>query len=225
MAAAETRRKVLPAFDENATSPHKVYDAKQIAGDTVWGAVSRVTDACTKKEGNWRDNLTGRGYWFGSIKTLFQAINLEDRSASYQIKTGVLLNALMKFHQNCKKNYYWGTTEELAKKFAISKEMAPRFLELFATPTDERGREGFSFTKQLKDKRIVHLLILYLLAHGRNMKVPAIDVFCEDLQIELNVAGALLREAGCEVKKGKSGMSVSLKTPLTFPPPKRGKRN
>jgi hypothetical protein len=214
----------LPPFDETAQQPHKVFSARDIAEDDLWGNVSRVTDAVTKKEGDWRENLTGRGFWFKSIKKLLNGIHLDDRSAPTQIKTAILLNGMMKFHQNANKSFFYGTAEELAKKFAISNDMAPRFLELFAVETNDRGKDGYSITKPLKDKRMVHLLILYLLAHGRDMKAPSIDMFCDDLHLEVSTAGMLLREAGCSVNKTKAGTSVSLKAPINFPPPRRGKR-
>ena len=224
-ALAAARRAFLPPFDETAQEPHKVFSARAIAEDDLWGNVSRVTDAVTKKEGDWRDNLTGRGFWFKSIKKLLNGIHLEDnRSASTQIKTAILLNGMMKFHQNATKSFFYGTPEELAKKFAISNDMAPRFLELFAVESNDRGKDGYSITKPLKDKRLIHLLILYLLAHGRDMKTSSIDMFCDDLQLEVSTASMLLREAACNVNKTKGGTSVSLKAPINFPPPRRGKR-
>eukprot|EP00567_Pseudictyota_dubia_P005829 CAMPEP_0197451764 /NCGR_PEP_ID=MMETSP1175-20131217/30050_1 /TAXON_ID=1003142 /ORGANISM="Triceratium dubium, Strain CCMP147" /LENGTH=43 /DNA_ID= /DNA_START= /DNA_END= /DNA_ORIENTATION= len=36
------------------------------------------------------------------------------------------------------------------------------------------GGPNFVTTKALRDKRLVHMLLLYLMAHGRKMKVPAI---------------------------------------------------
>jgi len=224
VALKQARLKFLPQFDENAEKPHDVYSSRAIAGEAVWSNISNIVTACTKQEGDWRDHLTGRGFWFGSVKKLLNTINMEDRKAPHQIKSAVLLNQLMKFHQNANKNFFYGTPEELAKKFAISNDLAPRFLELFATPSNDRGKDGYSITRPLKDKRLIHILIVYLIAHGREMMVGSIDAFCEDLQCEVSTASMLLREAGCAVKKSKAGTSVSLKTPLAFPPPRRGKR-
>lgn len=224
IALNEARRRFLPPYDETAESPHKVYDAMVIAGDHVWGSVSRVTDACTKKGGDWRENLTGRGYWHKSIKILLNSITAEKKSASYQIKTTVMLNSMIKFHSGCNKRFYDGTAEDLAKKFGVSNDLSPRFLELFAVPTNDGGKAGFAMSKQHKDKRLVHMLILYVLAHGRSMKVASIDAFCEDLQMETPDAAKLLREAGFHAKKTRSGTSVFLTCPVEFPGPRRGKR-
>lgn len=224
IALNEARRRFLPPYDETAESPHKVYDAMVIAGDHVWGSVSRVTDACTKKGGDWRENLTGRGYWHKSIKILLNSITAEKKSASYQIKTTVMLNSMIKFHSACNKRFYDGTAEDLAKKFGVSNDLSPRFLELFAVPTNDGGKAGFAMSKQHKDKRLVHMLILYVLAHGRSMKVASIDAFCEDLQMETPDAAKLLREAGFHAKKTRSGTSVFLTCPVEFPGPRRGKR-
>jgi hypothetical protein len=66
---------------------------------------------------------------------------------------------------------------------------------------------------------------MYLLAHGKEMKCGSIDQLCTDMKVETKDAILLFREAGCKCVKNKSGIvSVSLSVPLTFPPPKRGKK-
>jgi hypothetical protein len=118
-----------------------------------------------------------------------------------------------------------GTPEELTKYLGLPQAVAARFLELFCVSTFDRGRAGYATTKNLKDRRVVFTLVMYLLAHGKEMKVGSIDKLCLDMSIETKEAMSLYREAGCKCVKGKSGMvSVSLAVPLVFPNPKRGKK-
>jgi hypothetical protein len=118
-----------------------------------------------------------------------------------------------------------GSSGDMVKHLKIPADICNRFLELFSSPTQYQGSSGYAFTKQLKDKRVIYILILYLLAHGKDMKLPSINKLCEDIKLELREAMNFVREAGCKCAKDKNGsLSVSLTVPLEFPPPKRGKK-
>lgn len=223
LAHAEARRKFLPAFDVDAKEPHLVYDARDIAGDDAWGQVSRVTDACLAQD-NLFEALTGRGHWYESVQSVLKAVATNSPSAKYQIKCAILLNHMIHF-QRRSRNITRGSVEEIAQFMKLPLEITTRFLELFTTPiTDDRGQEGYASSKQNKDMCLVHILLLYLMAHGRSMKTGNLKPITDDVKIELGEAANLLREAGCTVKSaGNNVMSAALTVPLTFPPPKRGR--
>ena len=64
--------------------------------------------------------------------------------------------------------------KRLAKLAGLPVEVCDAFVALYATPSSDRGKEGYAITKQLKDKRVLHTLIVYLLAsRGREMKAAA----------------------------------------------------
>ena len=77
------------------------------------------------------------------------------------------------------------------------------------------------------DKLCVWCLILYVIAasNGKDMAVSSINQLCKDMKLDDKKAALFLREAGFVVKKnGVGDLGVSLSVPLTFPPPKRGKK-
>jgi hypothetical protein len=226
LAYAEARRKFLPPFDADAKEPHLVYDPRDIAGDQAWGQVSRVTDACLLKEGSLVLALTSRGQWFESVQTVLKSIAPEAVNAKKQIKCAILLNHLIHFYRRTgSKRTLRGTAEEVAQFLKFPIEIATRFLDLFTTSTtDDRGQEGHACSKQTRDKCLVHIFLLYLMAHGSEMKASNILPLAKDVKIEPAEAATLLREAGCTVKsRGADVVSAALTVPLTFPPPKRGR--
>ena len=213
----------------SADAPYKVYDSQEIAGDEAWDQISRELDACLKKASEkqgWKSALMDRSKWSESTAALINGIHdVDKKGMKYRIKTLVFLNHLINFHNKCIKTFVKGTAAELAKFIKMPPDICNRFLELFAAPTQDQGSSGFAFTKQLKDKRVVHILILYLLAHGRDMKVASVNKLCDDIKLEIRDAITLGREAGCKCIKDKSGiLSISLSVPLEFPAPKRGKK-
>ena len=96
-----------------------------------------------------------------------------------------------------------GSNEEVAKYLGLPREVSDRFLLLFYTPSFDHGRSGFATSKQLKDRCVVYTLVMYLLAHGKKMKVGSIEKLCEDMMIETKEAMSLYREAGCIIKLGR----------------------
>ena len=118
----------------------------------------------------------------------------------------LLVHFLVRFHNKASKKFIDGTHEEMAKYFSLPREISDRFLGFFCVPTHDKGRAGFATTKQLKDKRVVYTLVMYLMAHGREMKVGSIEQICEDMKLEVKEAMNLYREAGCTCVKNKAGM-------------------
>lgn len=210
----EARNTLLPPFNQNAKDPHMVYQAQDISGDDAWGRLSRVADACMHK-GKVIDAVTERGEWHEIVKTLLNGIPLDSPNAKYQIKTCMLLNALLSFHLN-RRNFMRGSAEQVAKDLRISPEICDRFLDLFTSPL-EAG--GFGTSKHEKAKCLMFILILYVVAQGRSMKVGTIKPIAETCKVEVGQAVTSLREAGFTVQS--DGMGAALKVPLTFPGPKK----
>jgi len=91
-----------------------------------------------------------------------------------------------------------------------------RLLSQFAQRNEENG--GYLFTKQLKDKLVVHMLILFMVAcGGKEVKCATFGTLLRNLKMETKVAGDFLRMAGVNVKKASDGgVAAELKVPLTF---------
>lgn len=246
MAIEESRLQLLPQFDKDAILPGLVYDAQSIAGEDAWSQISRVVDACigkghddwakalmhgprlanTQKDNNANNSANVRHQWPASLVQLIDLLkdekNAHDKKVKHRIKIILLLRHVMKLHAYANQRYYLkGTAEELAKFLVIPKEVSIQLLTIFATPMEHSmsGEAGFAFTKQLKDKRTAHALLLYMMAHGDSMMVASTKVFLSDLELNLSHATKLLTEAGCTVKKHSDGndISVALKVPLQFP--------
>lgn len=216
----------MPPFDEEASSPYRVYDSQEVAGEDAWGQISRIVDACLHKE-DWKEAMQGNYGWPESTRKLLDSIGnpQQKKGTKYQIKTICLVNYLIKFNNKASKKFMDGTPEELTKFLGLPKCISDRFLELFCAASYDRGRAGYATTKQLKDKRVIYTLVMYLLAHGKEMKAGSIEQLCLDMKLETRDAVSFYREAGCKCVKGKSGhTSISLSVPLVFPNPKRGKK-
>eukprot|EP00979_Chaetoceros_neogracilis_P018534 scaffold10766_cov554-Chaetoceros_neogracile.AAC.2 len=223
-AFAEARRAFLPPFDETATKPYRVYDSQEVAGEEAWAQISRVVDACINQD-DWKEALQKWPWPESTAKLLDLVSDPSRKGAKYQLKTICLVNHLVKFHNRASKKFMDGSAEEMVKYLGLPKAIADRFLELFCVASYDRGRAGYATTKQLKDRRVIYTLVMYLLAHGKEMKAGSVDKLCLDMSMETKDAINLYREAGCKCVRGKSGMvSVSLVVPLVFPNPKRGKK-
>lgn len=225
-AYAEARRSFLPPFDESAKTAFRVYDSEEVAGEEAWSQLSGIVTACLHKGDEWKEAIQRKWPWPKATKDLLDLImDTKKKGAKYQIKTIVLVNYLLKFHNRASKTFISGSQEELAKYLGLPREVSNRFLALFCTPTNSRGKAGYAVSKTLKDRRVVYTLIMYLLAHGKEMKVGSIQSLCEDLRIEVKDAINLYRQAGCICAKNKAGMvSVKLTVPLEFPPPRNSKK-
>ena len=225
-ALAEARKNFLPPFNADATAPHKVYDPKTIAGEALWDRISRDVTACTAENADdWRELILIKGTsngkkWPQPLRELLDSTHLDQKGAKTQLKTLMLLKHLFNFHSIVRgKEGLRGAPEELAKDFDVPEELMSMAVESFTAPVTDSQVEKFSMTKQLIDKRLIHILLLYMMASGSEMKVASINKMCIILPLDFSEASKLLREAGCVVKKSSAtGMlSVSLSVPLTFP--------
>lgn len=235
-AQEQARKKMLPPYDLNADSPAKVYDAQKIAGDAAWSKASRIVDRVLEKksegiESDWIDALLGtKGNRPESIVMLLKSIDMSKKSASYRIKVAFFLFLSLKFQYKIQRNnrgIIEGTSlDDCISGLHIPHEVGVRLLELF-TSEAIGGKEhtGYIVSKQQRHKLNSHLLILYVIANGKKMKVPSINQLCKDMKLDAKEATLVLRAAGFVVKKNGTGdVGASLTVPLTFPAPMRGKR-
>ena len=226
MAYAEARRKFLPPFDVDAKEPSRVYDARDIAGDAAWGQVCRVTDACYIKEGSLALALTSRGEWYDSVIDVVKRIKRDSPNAKHEVRCAILLNHMIHFLDRSNKRTLRGTTEEIAKVLKLPIEITARFLDLFTTKpiADDQGQDFFACSKQTRDKCRVYAAIIYLMAHGLDMKADNILPLAKDIKLEPSEAATIFRAAGCTVvSKGSDVVTAELTVPLTFPAPRRGR--
>ncbi len=86
------------------------------------------------------------------------------------------------------------------------------------------GVDGYVASQQQKTKLTAHILVLYAIASGKEMKVPSVNQLCRDMNLDAKDASLVLREAGFTVKKNAAGdVGAILSVPLKFLPPKRVK--
>lgn len=185
-----------------------------------------ATKYTNKNTDNAETSTNTRIQWPASLVRLIDSLNgekyINDKKVKHRVKVILLLRHVMKLHSYAnKRQFHQGTAEEVAKFLGIPKEVSDRLLTIFATPMEHSisGKAGFAFTKQLKDKRTVHALLLYMMAHGDSMMVSSMKLFLSDMELNLNLASKLLNEAGCTVKKNteSNDISVALTVPLQFP--------
>eukprot|EP00970_Alexandrium_tamarense_P020161 scaffold14911_cov186-Alexandrium_tamarense.AAC.3 len=211
VALLQSRRNTLPPFDVNADSPHKVFSAQLIAESTAWEKCSKIVDKVLKKadetpEEHWADKLLGKGGHHESLRTL------------------------LKFHEKVSRKggkILASSLDDCVTQVRLPAEVGPRIFELFSTPIEGREQGGYMMSRNQADKLCVWCLILYVIAasNGKDMAVSSINQLCKDMKLDDKKAALFLREAGFVVKKnGVGDLGVSLSVPLTFPPPKRGKK-
>ena len=231
VAYEQARKKMLPPYDANADSPAKVYNAQAITGTAAWDKLSRIVEKVLekKKEGtedDWIGALLGKkGYRPLSIVTLLKSIDLSKKSSSYRIKVSFFLFLSFKFWQKIQRRgtIEGGSMDDCITALHVPHEVGVRLIELFTSPM-EVNDGGYAASKQQKSKLISHLLVLYVIASGKEMKVPSMNQLCKDMKLDDKEASLVLREAGFVVKKSGGGdICVSLSVPLKFPPPKRGR--
>lgn len=237
-ATQEWRHSFLPAYDQDADEPHKVYNARSMVGDAAWGQVSRVVDACMRKSNVAAALLKGspteaeqeerkKEEWNKSIEDVIRDIPSDGPSAKRQLKTAVVLNHFVNLYiKNQRRRFIRPPETDKPYWFGTPVSVVDSFLDIFATPlTDEDGDSGFVMSKANKDKCLVHMFLLLVMAEGgKSMKSLNIKPLADDLQIDIKEAAYLLRLAGCTIKTAQKGgqtkASAILLTPLKFPPPK-----
>jgi len=225
-ALMEARRSFLPPFDESAESAHKVYIAQNIAG-AAWNQCSRIVETRLKEheEGgeNWIDALLGVHKVSESMKALMDSIDVSQQGAGYRIKTAFFLSLTLRFHMNMHRkggSISGESLEACIKLCGVPLGVGKRLFELFTVPS-EGERPGYMASKQLTDKRLVHILILYAIASGKDLMAPSINQLCKDMYLDTKKASKLLKEGGFVIKNMTGGMGISLPIPLKFPPPRR----
>mmetsp|Transcript_13492 Transcript_13492/g.38916 ORF Transcript_13492/g.38916 Transcript_13492/m.38916 type:complete len:462 (+) Transcript_13492:324-1709(+) len=224
------RKKFLPPYDETAVKPHKVYNPREMMGDAAWKRMYNKVHAAMH-DNDPTESIVGFNFekqWQTSTLKVVKAINIEAADCRDRFTCALLANDIIRFYGI---NHQRRSVAELNSTkrayFGMPMETAMRCVELFTTTVPTRdGKESQSMSKQDKDKCVVHVLILYMLAHGHGMKIPDLKPIAQDLKIPVNDCGQMLRLAGCQVSKKGATLSAVLTTPLTFPKPKRGiKRN
>lgn len=249
---AEARKAFLPPFDMNAELPHQIYDAQRICNEASWSKISQIVDACLYKAqdengGNieserWVANLTSRGgRWSKPVLEIFKTIQ-DPSHHKYRIKCILLLQYMTHFYLYFARDKYATikniSVDKLAGRMRLPYEVIPHLLSLFTTQlqdtrasstTNSDASEGLNATytmdKPHKNKCLAYILLVYIMTHGKEMKVGSINSMAKALQLELNIASNLLRQSGCTVAKKAGGTyAVSLNAPLKFPVSKKLKR-
>ncbi|CAJ1915799.1 unnamed protein product [Cylindrotheca closterium] len=222
------RRNFLPPYNELAVKPNKVYEAKEIAGETAWSKIYNTVHYCTHQADvtSAIEECLGdkEKAWHDCTLKLVREITPDSNNAGHRYACTILLNHLINFFiANNRRKSIAPIDEKSSSHFGIPNEVASKFLELFTTEMQNKsGKFSYAMSKTDKDKCIVHALVLYMIAHGPSMKIGNVKKIADDMKVPLNDCGNMLRLAGCTVAKKGPIMSAILKTPLTFPPPKRG---
>jgi len=235
----EARKSFLPPFDESATHPSDIYNAELIAGPEMWNQTHQVLHAISKQysqdggTSNWYRALTAREEWPRSLNTLLENMlhhqqqlsssrsngieSIMDKSINKRLRTIMVLRHCMTFHTFVTTNRFplRGTHRDISHKLKLPELCTPRLLELFTScasgdiSNNGLNMETYTITKQLRDKRLVYILILYLMAASdvcggddtaTTMKISSIRPFLLDLTSDLKEATLLLNEAGCKTK-------------------------
>lgn len=223
------RRNLLPTYDVHAVKPDRVYSARDIAGEKAWARVYNKVHACAHKDDVVKEIVDSifEKDWHTSTLKVVKSINPEKNDAKDRFTCAILVNWLIKFYtNNNKRKTLPDINETKATYFGIPTEVATRWISLFTTAipgTD--GKTSHAMSKQDRDKCVVYALLLYMMSQGAAMKIADIKPIAEDLKRPVNDCAMLLRQAGCQIIKKGAVMSAALKTPLTFPPPRRAARS
>jgi hypothetical protein len=241
-ATREWRQSFLPTYDQNAVESHEVYNARDMVGDEAWGQVSRVVEACMNKPNVAAALLNDvsdeeehddrkRGEWNKSIEVLIRDVPADGPWAKQQLKCAVVLNHFVNLYlKNQRRRFIRPPPEGKSHWFGTPVAVVYSFLDTFATQlTNDDGESGHVMSKANKDKCLVHMLLLWVMAEGgKTMKSMNIKSIADDLQTDVKDASHLLRLAGCTVKAsqktGQTKTSAILLAPLKFPVPKSGGR-
>lgn len=223
------RRNFLPPYNELAVKPDKVFNAKEIAGESAWSRVYNKVHACMHQNDVTTaiEGCLGRNTekdWNPCAIKLIQEISPDSSNAGHRYACTILLNYLIKFYNSShRRRSLPAVSGKTTSHNGVPNEVASRWLELFATEVpNDQGNISYAMSKANKDKCIVHALLLYMIAQGPTMKIRNIGLIADDMKVPVADCGNMLRLAGCTINKKGSMLSGVLKTPLTFPPPKRG---
>lgn len=232
MALEEARKQLIPEYDMSASEPNRVYNAKSIVGDKAWSRIHRMVTACLHKD-DPIDVIVESVFeedWYGFVIKLIKEVSPESKNAGFRITCAMSVNFMVKFFLMCRtKKTIKAFDESKGKHFGIPIEIITRCLELFAIQLPARpGSDGgtatpnYVMSKQNKDKMVVHILLLFMMASGPSMKIPDIGSIADALKVPMNDCSSFLKYAGCSIARKGNNLSATLKTPLTFP--KAGRR-
>jgi hypothetical protein len=229
VAIEAARRQLLPSYDENAVKPEKVYNAREIAGEKAWNKVYNKVFACLRQDEDPIDHLVesiNEKSWVDFTLRYVKHLTPDSPDVEFRLTCAILTNWMVKFYNsNHDRKSFEGIQDGRATFYGIPVEVAARCFELFATPITggANGKGTFVMSKQNKEKMIVHILLLFMIAHGPSMKIPALNHIAECLKISLNECTSILRYAGCTITKKGAVFGAVLKTPLEFPSISRGR--
>jgi hypothetical protein len=133
-------------------------------GDEAWGQVSRVVDACMRKEDVAEALLRGSSHeaaeedgrkkeeWSKSIVDIVSDIPTDGPSAKHQFKSAVALNHFISLYiQNHKRRFIRPIPEGKSHWFGTPVTIINRFMDLFATQiTNDDGDVGFVMSEQTR---------------------------------------------------------------------------
>ena len=222
----KVRKGMLPKFDPKATVPSSIYDVEGIAGQGLWreleGLCERVIKGDSEGQIVWHESITKDvNHILGILSGSGNSASSSKRSCRTRLKALAILNSLITFHNKvgARHKTLKDPSHVLASRFDMRESFVIRFLNLFGQVTSDNDKMGWFFTKTLVDKRLVHVLLLYLIgAGGEECEVATVRDLLQCLGLERRKAADLYRMAGCEVKQKKNGdMAVKLPAPITFP--------
>jgi A49-like RNA polymerase I associated factor len=219
------RKKFLPAYDGLAVKPHKVYSSRDIAGETAWKRIYNRVHA-SMHDNDPTESIVGMVFdnaWQPSVLKLVKSINIEASDCKDRFTCALLANDFMRFYASNQRRKSIPSVDPAKKThFGISIEVASRCVELFTTEAPGNdGTVSHAMSKQDRDRCVVHILLLYMMAHGTAMKIPDLSNIAQDMKLPVNDCAQILRLAGCQISKNGQTLSAVLKTPLQFPRPKR----
>jgi len=222
------RRNLLPPYDEHAIKPHKVYSAREIAGDAAWSRVFNKVHACMHDNDVVESllNTMRERDRHSCCAKLIRESNLDDE-ARERLTCTLLLNHMISFyHMNQNRKSITAPQESQTSYFGIPIEVALRFFTLFTTNvTNPNGKSTYVMSTPNKHKLVVHVLLMYMMAQGTGMKIANLKPIADDMKTTPTACGAYLRLAACKVTKKGATLSAVLQTPVTFPPPKKATRS
>jgi len=227
IALENARKQLIPEYDEDAVEPSKVYNAKNIVGERAWDRIHRKVTACLHKEDPIDAIVQSvmEKDWSGFVIKLIKGISPDANNTAFRITCAIVVNWMVKFYVMKKsQRLIEPIKEEKGLYYGIPTEIVTTCLESFATAlpprTDSGGggkSPGYVMSKQNKEKMVVHILLLFMIAGGPSMKITDLGGVAESLKIPSNDCSTFLKYAGCTITRKKNILGATLKTPLKFP--------
>jgi len=236
VALEEARKQLIPEYDENAGEPSEVFSAKSIAGEKAWDRIHRKVTACLHQDDPIDAVLqsVNEKDWYGFVIKLIKEVSPDAKNGAFRISCAIIVNWMVKFYLMYKSKRSIEAIKEMkGSHYGIPIEVVTRCLELFATALPPRSdpetgikSPSYVMSRQNKEKMVVHILLLFMIAGGPSMKIANIGSVAESLKVPMDDCSAFLKYAGCTIARKGNNLSATLKTPLKFPKVgRRGNRN